>query len=66
MALKKTHRDFRAAYAMSEGKSLLIRHLDAMWWYMENVSPEDTARNDIYWELRRQRAALLPPLPQEN
>lgn len=62
MALKKSHRDFRAALRQWvidnplalewQNQWVARRALFAAWWFIENVSADDPARSDIYWELR--------------
>ena len=31
----------------------LIPLVDALWWFIENISPEDPDRTDLFFELRR-------------
>jgi hypothetical protein len=62
MALKKTHAQFRQAAAFFDEthRSPSItpdpfatkRALDLSWWFIENVGPDDPARNEIFFELR--------------
>jgi hypothetical protein len=58
--LKKTHRQFRAV--MREYKARELRRdnqlsqaratVEALWWFIENVGPDDPSRTDIFFELR--------------
>jgi hypothetical protein len=69
MALKKTHRQFREAMALFDEAHVspsitpdpfaARRALSLTWWFIENVGPDDPARNEIFFELRPiVRAAL--------
>lgn len=62
MALKKTHAQFRQAAAFFDENTTLRpsrqipfavdRALFLAWWFIENVGPDDPARNEIFFELR--------------
>ncbi|TYO65473.1 hypothetical protein FXV83_16185 [Bradyrhizobium hipponense] len=62
MALKKTHAQFRQAAALYDETHLAPsmtpnpfakeRALFLAWWFIENVGPDDPARNEIFFELR--------------
>jgi hypothetical protein len=54
MALKKTHAQFRQAKALFDEICPFPaeRALSLAWWFIENVGPDDPARNEIFFELR--------------
>lgn len=54
MALKKTHAQFRQAKDLFDEicSSPTERALSLAWWFIENVGPDDPARNEIFFELR--------------
>jgi hypothetical protein len=62
MALKKTHAQFRAAAAMFDERTDLRpsrqipfavdRALFLSWWFIENVTHDDPAASEIFFELR--------------
>jgi hypothetical protein len=52
MTVNETHAQFRAMLEASDASNPTERALEALWWFIENVGPDDPARADIFFELR--------------